>query len=451
MKSWLNDKVCDDARSGLGNRARTVSGPVTGALIYALGSIFVVGALGPAGCGNNSTAQSPDGGTQPDPVVNTPSMPMPYTPSYPPMAPQVLAGSGAILSAPRVVPVFFSGDKFQTQLATFISAYVTTSASWQVLKEYGVGTGTATAPVVLTQTLAASISDTDVQNFIAARIQDGSLTVDAQTIVTLFYPTTTTITNNGSVSCRDFAGYHGSATLASGGRLAYAVIPRCGLEPVSALTFAVSHELVEAATDPQLTAYNDLNDPYSLWTLNYGGVEIGDMCQNLADPAFSEKNVGVLARVWSNVAAAAYGNPCVPAAPGPSFFSIPVHNQLQVIQLNNKLRNIEQLSITAGQTITVDVRMLSPTKPSPTWSVTPLEVPLPGAGGTGVSALTFAWVEAPGKQTASGQDGVTLHLKITANAAGPLGYTSFRLQSIGPTTAGGQTETDWVGFVVINK
>lgn len=446
MESRLADHLCDSARSGLAPRERTVLGFFTGALLYSFGLC----ALGPLGCGNNSTDQPPS--TMMPPTVGTPTtMPTPYTPAYPPQAPQVQAGTGGVLSAPRVIPMFFSGDKFQTQLNTFIQAYVTTSASWQLLKEYGVGTGTVTPPVVLTQNLAASITDAEVQSFIAARIQDGTITVDAQSLVTIFYPATTTITNSGSVSCRDFAGYHGSAILANGNRLAYAVIPRCGLEPVSALTFAVSHELVEAATDPVLTANNDLADPYSLWTLNFGGVEIGDMCQNLADPAYSEKNVGVVARVWSNAAAAAYNNPCVPAAPGPGFFSIPVHSQLQTVQLNNKLRSIEQIPVSAGQSVTVDVRMLSTTTPSPTWSVTPLEVPLPGTGGTNAPALNFSWVEAPGKQSATGQNGQTLHLKITANAAGPLGYTSFRLQSIGPTTAGGQTETDWVGFVIVNK
>ena len=443
MEHRLADRVCDVARAS----SRGVSGLLTGALIYVFGAL----ALGPAGCGGNSTAQPPSSMMPPGGMGIPTTMPTPYAPSYPPPPPQVQAGTGGVLTAPRVIPVFFSGDRFQAQLNTFIQAYIPNSASWQLLKEYGVGAGTVAPAVVLTQTLAAAITDDDVQSFITARIQDGSLTVDAQTLVMMYYPATTTITNKGAVSCQDFAGYHGSITLASGGRLAYGVIPRCGAEPVSALTFATSHELVEAATDPVLTANNDLNDPYSLWTLNIGGVEIGDLCQNLADPAYAEKNIGVVARVWSNAAMAAFNNPCVPAVPGPAFFSIPVHTQLQTVQLNNRLRSIEQIPVTAGQSVTVEVRMLSTTKPSPTWSVTPLEVPLPGTGGTNAAALTFSWAEAPGKMTATGQDGVTLHLKITANAAGPIGYTSFRLQSVGPTAAGGQTEIDWVGFVVVNK
>ena len=437
MKSSFAHRVCDSAFF----RSLAVSCLLSGALTCTLGA---------AGCNNNATTEPP--AMMMPPGTGPTTMPTPYTPAYPPTAPQVLAGTGGVLATPRVVPMFFSGDKFQAQLTAFMQAYVAGSASWQVLKEYGVGTGTAAPAVVLTQTPATAMTDMDVQAFLQARVQDGTITVDAQSIAVLFFPATVTITNNGSVSCRDFAGYHGSATLPGNARLAYAVIPRCGLEPVSALTFAISHELAEAATDPVLTANNDLADPYSLWALNYGGVEVGDLCQNLADPAFNEKNVGVLARVWSNTAAAAFNNPCLPAAPGPAFFSIPVHTELQTVQLNNKLRSIEQIPVTAGQSVTVEVRLLSTTQPSPTWLVTPLEGPLPNStGALNAPSLSFAWVEAPGKASASGQNGQTLHLKITANAAGPLGYTSFRLISIGPTAAGGQTETDWVGFVIVSK
>ena len=439
MKSSSADRVCDSAF------LRSVSCLLSGSFAVVLGV-----ALGASGCSSDGTAQPPAMMMPTGPGPTT--MPTPYTPAYPPVAPQVLAGTGGVLPTPRVVPMFFGGDRFQTQLTAFTQAYVAGSASWQVLKEYGVGNGTTAPAVVLTQTPAAAMTDMDVQAFLQARVQDNTITVDSQSIAVLFFPATVTITNNGSVSCRDFAGYHGTTTLPGNARLAYAVIPRCGLAPLGALTFALSHELAEAATDPVLTAYSDLGDPYSLWALNYGGVEVGDLCQNLADPAFNERNVGVVARLWSNAAAAAYNNPCLPAAPGPAFFSIPVHTELQTVQLNGKLRTIEQVPVAAGQSVTIEVRLLSTTQPSPTWLVTPLEVPLPNStGAVNAPSLNFAWDEAPGKASASGQNGQTLHLKITANAAGPLGYTSFRLISIGPTAAGGQTETDWVGFVIVTK
>ena len=300
--------------------------------------------------------------------------------------------------------------------------------------------------------MSASVSDKDIQAYLSARIQDGTITPDAQSVVTLFLPASVTVNNNGELSCRDFAGYHGSALLGNGSVLAYAVIPRCTGETLGGLTFAVSHELAESATDPYLISYNDLNDPYALWVLNLSGGEVGDLCQNLADPDATEANVGVVSRLWSNAAVASFNNPCQPAPAGPSFFSIPLHTQQQQVQINTTLRTIEQIPVAAGKTVTVSVRLLSPSRPSPTWSVTPLEVPLPSAGGGRASpALSFAWQEAPGQASAAGADGQTLHLQITASPAGPLGYTTVRMISIGPTSGTAKTETDWVGIVLVTK
>jgi hypothetical protein len=413
-------------------------------------------ALGQAahfGCGGSSTSTTPMMPVSAPPPVsigNPTSGPTPYTPTYPPPPPQVAKGTGAVLATPHVIPVFFSGDKLQTTLNSFVQNYVTRSSSWQLLKEYGVGAGTVASAVTLTQSVGSSISDTDVQNFIIARVKDGSLTVDAQSIVVLFYPSGVTITNSGLTSCQNFGGYHGTTT-ANGAPVAYAVIPRCANEPTTQITFAVSHEIAESATDPLITSYKDMVDPYFLWTLNLGGSEIGDMCQNLIDPFVQELGTGVLTRVWSNSAAAAFNNPCVPAPAGPAFFSIAEHTQMQAVQVDGVTRNIEQIPVTAGQSTTINVRMLSNAKPSPTWSVTPMEVPLTNANGTlNATALNFSWVEAPSQPTASGQNGNTLHLKISANASGPIGYTTFRLVSIGPTSAGGKTETDWVGTVLVS-
>ena len=407
-----------------------------------------------ASCGGSTMAAAPADMNAPiDGLApGTPMPPIPYFPPYPPVAPQVQRAVGQLLTTPHVLPVFFTGDKLQSQLVAFIQAYITSSVSWRVLQEYGIGFGTVAAPTVLTQTLSASMSDKDIQNFLGARVQDGSLKPDAQSVVLLFLPANVVVDNNGEVSCVGFAGYHGSALLGSGAVLAYAVIPRCNMETLSGLTFAVSHELGEAATDPYLTTYNDLADPYSLWVLNLSGGEVGDLCQNLGDAAAAETGVGVVSRLWSNAAAAAFKNPCVPAPAGPSFFSIPIHNQMQTVQLNAKLRSIEQISVAAGQSTTISVRMLSPTRPSPTWNATPLEVPLPSAsGGSSAPALTFTWQEAPGQATATGTDGDILHLKLTASPAGPIGYTTFRLTSVGPTAGTAKTEIDWVGIVLVTR
>ena len=117
-----------------------------------LGSCLLAGALGgvlgAAGCGSGVSAQPP-GMTPPAADMGTTTTPIPYNPPYPPLAPQVQRGSGGPLTAPRVIPLFFSGDKLQNQLISFVQAYITRSISWQVLKEYGIGYGTVDTAKVL--------------------------------------------------------------------------------------------------------------------------------------------------------------------------------------------------------------------------------------------------------------------------------------------------------------
>src|SRR5262249_39975352 len=111
--------------------------------------------------------------------------------------------------------------------------------------------------------------------------------------------------------------------------VAYAVIPRCGnfgnLTGLDAVTAAESHELIESATDPYPMydpAYDRLDDDHYYWSSTLGGAETGDMCaQNpTAFTRFSELPY-IVQRTWSNQAALAGHDPCVPPIPDTVYFS----------------------------------------------------------------------------------------------------------------------------------
>src|SRR4051812_39392501 len=143
MKCSLAIKGLDCALRGALGRSFLLAGAVT---------------LGLAGCGGNGMADLTPDLSPPTNTVPTSMLPaMPYSPAYPPRAPQVQRGTDEILTAPHVVPVFFNGDKLQTQLAAFVKSYLTGSAAWQVLQEYGIGAGTVAPATVLTQTLSAAL------------------------------------------------------------------------------------------------------------------------------------------------------------------------------------------------------------------------------------------------------------------------------------------------------
>ncbi|MFO0575468.1 MAG: hypothetical protein U1A78_15855 [Polyangia bacterium] len=372
----------------------------------------------------------------------------PYDPAFPPLAPQVDKGSGEVLVAPRVIPVFWSGDAMQSQLTTFLSNYLTRSTSWTTLSEYGVGRGTVGSAVVIGTTPSSQLDEAGVQNLVLGRIQDGTLPKpDANTLYTLYFPLSVTLLQEGGTSCVDFAGYHTYAKQADGTRVAIAVIPRCRKSTLALLTYATSHELSEAATDPYLGAWNTLHDPYVLWSVPLHGAELGDLCENLVDAAYSESGVGVVTRLFSNAAMKAYKNPCLPAPSGASFFSIARPTELRAVSIGSDLHDLEDVPVPIGQTRSIEVRSLSDIKPGPSWTVEASEAPL----GTAAKALTFAWQEAPGQTKATTRDGATLHLLVTASPTASAGFTTILLTSTATSGTGAQTQTMWVQTVALTR
>src|SRR5262249_51553538 len=84
-------------------------------------------------------------------------------------------------------------------------------------------------------------------------------------------------------SCQTFGGYHADTTAAGIG-FPYAVLPTCsnfdGLTGVDAVTGPMSHEWIEASTDPfpmTAPAYTGVDQAHVVWEL-FGGPEDGDLC-----------------------------------------------------------------------------------------------------------------------------------------------------------------------------
>ncbi len=399
-------------------------------------------------CGSNEMTR---------PSAPSVDMAVPYVTPFPPNPPQVARGADIVLSKPKVVPIFFQNDSMQNSLSTFIQNYLNSQTAWQTIQEYGVGLATLAKSAILNQQLPATMTDGDIRNLLIAGVQTGSPPLlpkpDANTMYLLFFPTSVTITRGTAISCQTFAGYHETLKFPDNTQSAYAVIPRCSGETLAGLTAVVSHEIAEAATDPFITSYNFLSDPYGLWGFNLDGGEIGDLCQNLIDPVVNLIGVGVISRLWSNAAAAAFRNPCQPAPAGINFQSVPILNQLLPVQFGGSIHNVELVSISVGQSLLVDVRLRSDApQPGALWTVSVLEVPLPTQmGGMGMPALSLGWQEAAHQMDVQGQDGQTLHLQIHAEATAPLGLTMFRLTSTGKLASGAQTQTLWIGGVNVTR
>jgi hypothetical protein len=194
-------------------------------------------------------------------------------------------------------------------------------------KEYGVTAGTEEA-IPVTDTAPGSITDTQIQQFINDKITAGTFPSPAPTtngtpIYMVYFPSTTTVTDNksGGTSCSNggFAGYHGAGSN-NGTKFAYAVIPDCG-SGLNDVTSTAAHELIEAATDP----WNTPDDGYyldvaadDLWN-GAAGDEVADMCD--FEPLTTEGS-WQLERSYSNAAAAAGTSPCVPVPAGDVYYNV---------------------------------------------------------------------------------------------------------------------------------
>jgi len=251
--------------------------------------------------------------------------------------PSVRDQGGPVQSAPVLTLVTVAGDPLAAPLADFLTK-IGPSSWWDAaLGSYGVGPasfgGAVTMPAptdpITHDSLAAAVDAL----LDGSHPEVGTPSLESNYVVVL--PEGAVIKNpTGGTSCRDFGGYHESLAISAGpfaGTLVtYSIIPRCepGTFPtqLDELTFVISHEVAETASDPLVTvgqpAWGSFDSTEVAWNLLYGG-EIADMCESHPGTVPSGDLGYRVAPIWSNRAAAAGHDPCQPSD-GPHFGAAPV-------------------------------------------------------------------------------------------------------------------------------
>jgi hypothetical protein len=356
----------------------------------------LLGVVALAGCSSSGGAgASPEGGA---PLDGAADVPLPHDggvqeEAAPPEAgaadadagfveaphaalPQVPNNGGPIVASPKIVTITFAGYSEDATMKSFGDWIAGSSWLAQVGHDYGVGTGTHAAHVVLQMTAPTSPTDLDTQALIEQKIGDGTLPsafdvdggstdagagVAGDYVYVIFYPQGTTAGSflAGPSTCADLGGgefiggYHWE-TQSGAYHVPYAVIPTCsdasGVERASDIEASASHEIIEASTDPfpyTSTAYalTDLSDP---WTFTDG--EVADLCEGQT----LQQNGFTVQRVWSNAAAAAGTAPCIPAPAGGFYDVSPSPDTTQ--------------TVAAGSSVTFTLTGFS-TAPLPPWSL----------------------------------------------------------------------------------
>lgn len=366
-------------------------------------------------------------------------------------APKIITYGGPVLAAPKVYPVFFKGDNAAIvgSITDFYNK-VGPSDYWKAtVTEYGVGALSAAPAIQLGDADPApgNTSDDQIQTWLAGKLNANDPafpTADASTIIALNYPTGTSIDLQGSKSCNSFLGYHSNLTLdaAHGNKdVAYIVIPRCsqqstGMNELDSVTDTGSHELVEAATDPYPQtdgAYGQCDNNHLYWMVALGGGENADMCAQNYNAAYKDPQIGyVVQRAWSNKAATASHDPCVPAAAGVYFNSAPLLNDTINYNIYGQTIKLKGVHIPVGSTGIVEIDLFSDAKTGP-WDVEAHDM---NEFFGGAPTLQFAF------DAAGGQNGQKLHLSITPTKANKGKSETFIVIS-----TQGNRQNAWIGIV----
>jgi hypothetical protein len=197
---------------------------------------------------------------------------------------------------------------------------------------------------------------------------------------------------------------------------AYAVIARCpplgSRSTIDDLTIAVSHEMIEASTDPFVqtnTAYDFVDPSNAAWLFGFTSDPLGEV----ADLCVYDSGDGLLdqytvTRSWSNRAAASGLDPCVPSS-GTYYGAAPIVQDS--VSINGILAT--GLSIPVGGSKTVDVHLFS-AAPTAAWFVTAIEGPLQAPANT----LDLTWNQV------SGKNGDVLKLTVMRRDRGPFDGSS---------------------------
>ena len=349
------------------------------------------------------------------------------------------AAGGDVLKTPKVYLTYYPGYEFGTQMQTFAKNVGATGYWSKAVSEYGVGAITYVDTKELTgETAPTDISDKQIETFFATKIAAGAFgTPDTNTIYTIFFPRTTTITLAGgglggsSKSCSSFGGYHSDVAVDVGGttsNYAFAVLPTCasfgGMSAIDSLSGSLSHEWAEASTDPFPSTnsggdstYSGVDNDHVIWNV-LGGAENGDLCAQRGD-AFFKSEVGfdfVVQSCWSNAAAKKGGDPCAPKFPGVYFNAAPVVSDkvsLDLSAFGGGSVLTKGVKIPKGTSSTIEIDLFSDADTKGPFKVTAVDVIQRFAGGT--SSMTFAW------DRTQGVNGEKLHLTVTVTGSSPFG------------------------------
>jgi len=373
-----------------------------------------------------------------------PDLANPYPAPHPPM-PQAKTEMGPVAASPKFLAISFPNDPLVNSIDDFVSKIAVSKYWLGAVSEYQVGAATALPPIHSAYMPPQQMTDLQLQQWLTSQIKmgQGFPTPDANTIYTIFLPDGVSVSLGGGVSCQDFGAYHNDYAY-NNLFVTYVVAPRCppptqGVTVLDELTAAVSHEFVEAATDPlaaDTPAWTDVDPDHAVWALVGGGSELGDLCAAFPDSFYRPADLPYLVqRTWSNAAAAAGHDPCEPDGAKPYFNSSPVFPDTVTAFIPGQgTVDTKGVLIPVGQSKTIELDLYSDAPTSGAWSIKGVDFASAFMGQPRELSFTF--------DKTSGMNGDKVMMTITAVRGNNAGTSAFWIQN-----NLGATSTVWLGLV----
>ncbi len=361
-------------------------------------------------------------------------------------APQVVNLGGPVLKTPKIIAITYNEDANQAELDKFTTELAASSYWAATTSEYGVGPLTVGAPIHLATAAPKTTTDADFLAQINANLSGPNPAwgaADPNVVYTFVLPEGSTI-DSGGVCCSGYDAYH-DETKVGATKVAYAIVCTCpgfdgpGISTLGSLTTALSHEIVEAVTDPYVqtkAAFGATADADVAWSQVTEG-ELADMCEFDADQYLQPADMHYqVQRSWSNAAAAAGKDPCVPPSiPADVYFnSSPVMTDTVNATWYNGAVKATGVKIAVGATKTVDVQLWSTGATPGPWDVAAVDY---GDAYNGKANLQLTF------DKTSGNNGDVLHLTIKVLQADP----NFASEPFWIESTLGNASNIWMGVV----
>jgi hypothetical protein len=164
-----------------------------------------------------------------------------------------------------------------------------------------------------------------------------------------------------------------------------------------------------------------------------GGAELGDMCEHFASSLYKPADLGyTIQRTWSNYAAVAFSDPCVPMPPSETAYFAAVPDAQDTIMLTDGSGiHMPGTNIPIGQTGVVEIDFAS-SGPTDDWTIDAIE----DISTDGVQALDISF------DRTTGQNGNLVHATIKTTHRPRTGVAFYIIRS-----TLGSNKTGWWGAV----